>query len=445
MAKQKRTERRTPEEQLLAPLDFEVERSGRGVRAFLIALLVFLTGLGAALAAAPMREVAFAPGAIKPYGEVVELRHVTGGSVVQVTRRAGDPVEAGDVILKLDDSEITAELRRMRDRRAHLRLQRAKLTALLDGRRRLPPAHIAGSSSPDQIAAAQALLDADRLETAAKVRNLRDQASRHRAEAKSKKLEIEGLSDEIATYEERIAMLAELIQKGAASKAQLLGLRGQYAEARSRRFAASGAVQAAELAAAAIALDIEELFAERRLAWSRELADVSIELDDIENRIAADDERLTRMTVVSPIKGLVQALGVAAPGGVIGQGGLAASIVPIGDELVAEVQVSPDDIGHIAVGHDARVRISTFDTDKFGEINGVVSTISPTSFETESGERYFSAQLTLDHVTGEINGRQVALTPGMIVTAEIKTGAKSVLRYLFKPVVNAIDNAFVER
>ncbi|MBX2855891.1 MAG: HlyD family type I secretion periplasmic adaptor subunit [Rhodobacteraceae bacterium] len=445
MAKQKRSEQRPPEEQLLVPLDFEVERSGRGVRAFLIALLVFLTGLGAALAAAPLREVAFAPGAIKPFGEVVELRHVAGGSVVELAVRPGDTVEAGDLIMQLDGADIAAELHRMRTRRAHLRLQRAKLSALLLGRRRLPPTHIAGSSSPAAIAAAQALMDADRLEMAAKVRGLENQAERHHADTESKQLQIQGLSEEIATYEERIEMLAALVIKGVASKAQLLTLRAQYAEARSRRFAANGAAQDSSLAAHAVAHQIEQIYTERRLRWSRELSDVSTELDDIDNRIAADDARLKRMTVTTPIKGVVQALGVAAPGGVVSQGGLVASIVPAGDELVAEVRVSPDDIGHIAIGHDAQVRISTFDSDKFGEVNGVVSVISPTSFETESGERYYAAQLTLDHINGEIDGREVALSPGMIVTAEIKTGAKSVLRYLFKPVVNAMDNAFVER
>ena len=445
MAKQEQNGRRPPDEQLLVPLDFEVERSGRGMRAFLIALLVFLTGLGAALAAAPMREVAFAPGAIKPLGEVVELRHVSGGSVKELAKRPGDPVEAGELIMQLDEADAAAELKRLRSRRAQLRLQRAKLLAQLQGRRRLPPAHIAGSSSPTAIAETQALMDADRLEIAAKVRGLEGQAARHRADAEAKKLQIEGLSDEIATYEERIEMLAELVVKGVASKAQLLALRAQYAEARSRRFAARGAAQDAELAAHAIAHQLEQILTERRLKWSQELSDASSELDDLENLIAAQDARLKRMTITAPIKGVVQALGAAAPGGVIAPGGLAASIVPTGDALVAEVRVSPDDIGHIGVGHDATVRISTFDSDKFGEVNGVVSVISPTSFETETGERYYTAQLTLDHIQGVIDGREAALSPGMVVTAEIKTGAKSVLRYLFKPVVNAMDNAFVER
>lgn len=115
------------------------------------------------------------------------------------------------------------------------------------------------------------------------------------------------------------------------------------------------------------------------------------------------------------------------------------------NELVAEVWISPEDIGHIRIGAAADIRISTFDPARFGTIDGRVRKISASTFQSKEGEPYYKVVIGLgrDHVG--LNGDTHQVLTGMVVNATIITGEKSLTRYLLKPVYRSLDIAFSER
>ena len=161
----------------------------------------------------------------------------------------------------------------------------------------------------------------------------------------------------------------------------------------------------------------------------------------------------------APSDGVVQELVPRAPGEVVKPGDLVARIVPSDSELVAEVRIDPKDSGHIHVGADADVRLATFDAAIFGTLRGTVEYLSATTFLPSPGQPalpgqppgqntsdpYYKATIRLsqDHVgTGDLTR---PVTAGMMLQAQIHTGSKSIIRYMFKPVFNSLDQAFTER
>jgi HlyD family secretion protein/adhesin transport system membrane fusion protein len=114
----------------------------------------------------------------------------------------------------------------------------------------------------------------------------------------------------------------------------------------------------------------------------------------------------------------------------------------VGDDLVAEVRVKPEDIAEVKVGDRADVKVSAFDYSRYGKLRGEVSSISPTTFESEDHHYYYKALIRLDPKRSAAFTPYSRLQPGMTVDADIISGSKSLLRYMLKPVFRGIDVAF---
>ena len=134
-----------------------------------------------------------------------------------------------------------------------------------------------------------------------------------------------------------------------------------------------------------------------------------------------------------------------SPGEVVPPGESILRIVPVGDDLVAEVRVKPEDVAEVTLGDQADVKVSAFDYARFGKLKGEVTSISPTTFETDDHQFYYKALIRLDPKRSAAFAPYARLQPGMTVDADIISGSKSLLRYMLKPVFRGIDVAFTER
>jgi membrane fusion protein, adhesin transport system len=148
------------------------------------------------------------------------------------------------------------------------------------------------------------------------------------------------------------------------------------------------------------------------------------------------------LVVRAPVDGTIQILTVKSIGEIVRPGDTIAKIVPQGVPLFAEVQIRPDDIGHVTVGNSVELRVTAFDPSIYGKLHGQIESISPASFQRENGDYYFKASVVLAERKLQSNS---AVAPGMVVSAEIVTGAKSFLRYILKPVIKVLGPAFSER
>ena len=176
-----------------------------------------------------------------------------------------------------------------------------------------------------------------------------------------------------------------------------------------------------------------------------ESGQVANELAEVEQTLIRLIDRANRLNVVSPVSGIVQALSINSINAVVEPGKIILRIVPINDELIVESRILPKDIGHVHIGQSADVKIDSYNSSRYGSINGKVKHISATTYLDEKNNPYYRAEITLDKSWVGDNPEVMKIIPGMTVAANIETGAKSILAYLIRPVSRGLDNAFTER
>jgi len=171
------------------------------------------------------------------------------------------------------------------------------------------------------------------------------------------------------------------------------------------------------------------------------------ELEPLLQSRAALNDQLTRTTIKAPTRGIVKDIRVTTIGGVIAPGGVLMEIVPTEDQLLIEVKINPRDIAFLHPGLEANVKITAYDSGVYGSLKATLQSISADTIADDTDRRmfYYRAYVLTEHNYLETkDGRQHPIMPGMVATAEIRTGQKTVFDYLIKP-LNRAGEALRER
>lgn len=169
------------------------------------------------------------------------------------------------------------------------------------------------------------------------------------------------------------------------------------------------------------------------------------ELAQVQRSIAKLEDRVKRLVVRAPVRGIVKGLKVHTVGGVIPAGGQVLDIVPVDEEMVVEAKINPRDVGHIHLGQPVQVKVTTYDFARYGGITGVLESVSATTFVDEAGDPYYKGMVRLDRSYVGHDPTLNQVLPGMTVQADINTGKKTLLQYFLKPIYSSIDSSFRER
>ena len=390
-----------------------------------------------------IRELAIAPGQLEPSGSVQIVQHLEGGIVSEILVTEGEIVEAGDPIVRLQPIAANSDLDQLRSRAAALKLQIERQTAALDGR--LPDFGATGREFTDLAHDQMQTFEAER-------ENLTQTKDGLVARVEQKLAEIQSLHSEAASLERQLAIDVEqleirkkLMEQGFASRAVVLESKRAWERTNSDLIAVRGRLESAQEGLNEARIKLLETDAGFNNRMTEERTRASAELAELSQSLAKQQDRVTRLIVLAPVRGVVQELGPKALGQVLQPAEMVARIVPTDHELIAEVRIEPKDIGHIRIGDTADVKITTFDPARFGSIGGTVNKISASTFHTPEGDPYYKAIIILEENFVRLGTQKHAVSPGMVVNAEIITGSKSLTRYLLKPIYRAVDIAFSER
>ncbi len=408
-----------------------------------VAVLVAAVALFVAWAAVtPIGEVATASGDVAPTGTVRRIQHLEGGIVSAVRVREGETVEAGQVLLELDGAGIQPELQQLRTRLAALTLQHAQLAAYRSGE--TPPE--AADPAYGRLATAQNdLLRDKRAAFEAQRVLLGEQLLQRRAELASIRSQVATAADQLRIVTEQVATRQGLVDKALSPRMNLLDLQRDQARVRSQVAEIEGQIARSERAVAEAAARMPDLVARTNREIAEDAAKVEGELAETREAVARAEDRVRRLTVRSPVRGIVKGLQTETLGGVVAPGSTLMEIIPSGVAPLVEARVQPRDIGFVRVGQTVDVKVMAYDYTRFGAAPGRIETISATTFQDEKGVPYYRARITLagDHLPGDPARTQIL--PGMTVIADIQTGSKTVLSYLLKPIVRATSEALRER
>ena len=177
----------------------------------------------------------------------------------------------------------------------------------------------------------------------------------------------------------------------------------------------------------------------------REAAAAENELAKVDSALVKAKDKVDRLNVYSPVKGIVQGLSVTAINAVVRPGEVIMQIVPVEDEVIIESRLMPDEVGYVRLGQVADIRVDSYDSSRFGTLKGSVRQISPSTYLDEKANPYYKVKVGLDKSwLGELEG-QMAVIPGMTVQVDIITGSKTIMQYLLKPVTRGFQSAFTQR
>lgn len=398
-------------------------------------------------------QVANAPGLVVPAGKIQVIQHLEGGIVVDTMVKDGEAVEAGQTLVRFSPEAAVSELDRLKNRENSLSLDIARLEAFTENRTMTPEELKAVVPNKDlsesrqfntQVLHTLTLLKQHHLNKEKDRQVLITQAKKLSEELDNLDLQITNGDQRIKVIEDEVALYEDLSKTKSVSKVNLLESREKLSEAKGEQLEAIRVKQNSLNQKFEVEEKLEALEANYNKIALQELTRLTSELAEVQNLLRKAQDKVDRLTVVSPVNGIVQGMEVR-PGSVVQPGEVLFEVVPLREQMVIEARVATTDIGHVKIGDHVNVKITTYDFANYGTLDGVVESISPSSFLTENDEPFFKAIITLDkNFLGDDPSKYMVL-PGMTVVADIKTDEQSLLSYLLNPLRRALNSSFTER
>lgn len=411
-------------------------------------LVLVLAGVGAFLAWAffyEIEEVTRGQGRVIPSTQVQIVQSLEGGIVRAIEVAEGDTVDAGAVLIELDDTGFAAEQGELLEQEAALLAEKARLEAEAGLAEALDFPTGLAARNPLATGAEQEVFLSRRIQLEREMSVLDKRLNQRQAELAELEALREKISFTLAPLEEEIALSEDLFARGAIPQIELLRLKSRHAELRGDLGVAdaSGPRIAASIAEAESAMAAAQA---SYVSSARErLARLQVELAVVQEGLRAANDRVTRTAVRAPTRGTVNTVNVATIGAVVQPGAPLVEIVPVDDRLLIEVDVRPQDVAFISPGAEANVKITAYDYLVYGALTGRVTRIGADTIENSQGEAFFRIVVETDQVHLGTEDKRLDIIPGMVATVDIQTGRKSVLNYLSKPVLRAQQEALRER
>jgi membrane fusion protein, adhesin transport system len=364
---------------------------------------VSLALMGAALVAAlvwagfsRVEEITKGEARIIPSSREQVIQSLEGGIMQELRVREGDVVEAGQPLLRIDPTKADASFNEGRSKEIALRATIARLEAESRG---------TALAFPPAVAADREIV---RNETQAFL-------SRRQALEQSTAT----LQRSKALLEREIAMTQPMVERGLVAEVELLRMQRQFNE---------------------LDLQVSERNNKYRAEAAAELSRSEGELAQVTGLLAARKDQVDRTVIRAPLRGTIKNVRVNTIGGVIQPGQDIMEIVPLEEQLLVEAKIAPREVAFLRPGLPAKVKLTAYDYTVYGALDGVVELISPDTLREERNSDEASYYRVLVRTTKSalsVGGRDLPIIPGMTATVEVRTGDKSVLDYLLKPVLRS--------
>jgi len=388
-------------------------------------------------------EVSVSFGEVIPSGQIQTVQHLEGGIVSEILVAEGQIVEAGDILIRLDPAAAYSERAQMQARRAGLLLKAERLRAI--GMDREPDFSIVGKDFAELVEDQMAIYNVQTGAQDSSRQVLINQIEQSRTELDLLEEKEMTLRQQLSIVQDELGMRETLFKKGLSSKVLYLELKREANQAngdvnkvvQERLKALEEHEEAKNRLAQDIAKSKEEAL--------QEMGTVTQELAQVREALAKLEDRVKRLEVRAPVRGIVKGLQATTIGGVLAPGATVTESVPLDKELIVETKIATRDVGHMRVGQPVTVKITSFDFSRYGGITGELSAISATTFMNEKEEPYYKGLVALDRSYVGYDPSNNRIMPGMTVQADVTTGKKTLLQYLLKPVYSSVNEAFRER
>ncbi len=392
-----------------------------------------------------------APATVVVDSSVKKIQHPTGGVVGEIAVRNGDRVQAGDLLVRLDETVTRANLQIVSKQRDELLLRTARLVAERDNAAeiRFPPELTDRRNEPaivESFAGETSLFKTRRRTLDAQVQQLRERIEQFDQEASGLDAQRAAKDIEIKLIDEQIVSLIDLEKEKLVTASKMIALRREAARLKGEQ--ATLLSNAAQTRGKISEIEISILQRQQEFSTEvvKELRESQAKLAEFEQRRVAAEDQLRRVDIRAPVAGIVHELAVHTVGGVVSSSEPLMLIVPNEDRLVVEARVAPKDRDQLTIDAVATIRFAAFNQRTTPEIAGTVTRISPDLIEDQrTGMSYYTVRISIPESELAKLGAHNKLVPGMPADAQIKTGDRTAFSYLVKPLEDQITKAFRER
>lgn len=423
----------------------EIELKRDGSRGSSLLLFLVIACIGSFIAWAQFTEldkVTRGDGVLISEIENQLVQAPQGGTLVARRIDVGDKVKQGDLLFEVDPVDARTQYEQARQKMVLLELQllrfeaQSKQSALNYKFDALNPE--ARSFAVKELELFNALQK--QLQSSLQILELKKIQKVNETDL----LERERLSVErvILLIDEEIAILEPLVKQGFSPETSLLSLKREKETAFGRLEAIEGRISSAR--DALIELD-EQLILENQNYSAKALTEISNleqRLSEVQLTLPSLEAGLGRTSVYAPTDGIVNQINFLTSNAVVRAGDVLTEIVPFGDDLIVEGKIDPKDIGEIRLGDEVKISLTAYDATKYGRIDGRVLKISADAIaDQQTGQTAYDVSIAIESKLYEGDGTEIMLLPGMIAQIEVLTGKRTVLDYIWQPLMKTKDQA----
>lgn len=418
--------------------------AGRAGKAFILSVLALLIFFIAWASFSEIDELTRGSGQVVPSQEMQIIQSLEGGVLQELLVKEGDRVEVGQVLLKISDIAYSAEAKGGEAKLFALQLKQQRLIAEANETDFNVTADVEVKN--EALVENEIRLYQSRQEELKNTISIfEDRRKKSEAELAENQVVISTETKNVKLLKEEVRAAEKMVASRAMSKLELVRLKRSLNDAEGRLNEAKENAKGLKASVNGLNLEAKQKQDMFRTKALSELGDVKTQIISLEESLKSIGDVVDRSALRSPVTGIVNAISVKTKGGVIEPARPLVEIVPLDDELIVNARVSPNDIAFIEMGQPVKVRISAYDSQRYGGLDGEVIRIGASTVSDGEGNVHFEVEVrTAKNYIGT-EEKPLPIAPGMLADIDIMTGRKTIMAYLLKPVLRLKDRAFRER
>ncbi|MBZ9672600.1 HlyD family type I secretion periplasmic adaptor subunit [Mesorhizobium sp. ESP7-2] len=397
---------------------------------------------------AEVDEIARGDGKVIPASKTQVIQASEPGVVQEIAVKVGQVVRKNDLIIRLDNTLNTSSLGEQQAKARALQTRIARLKYEQSGSitGSFPCPQDIQSVAPEICDNEQNLLVARRENFDNKLSVLKSRLDQREKELDEANANVDRLTKNLAVSDQQAKLVEAMVKKGLMARTEQLKVEQEQTELNGQLNLAGETIKKAKSAITEAQLQVEELGLQLKQEALDDLTQALADLSVVDETIRGATDKVARTDIRSPVDGIVNTMELNTVGAFVQPGTVVAGIVPTSETLLVEARVSPRDVAFIRPDQDALIKVTAYDFSIFGGIEGKVSNITADSLvDQKTGEPYYQVRVSTDKSTLERDGKAYSIIPGMICSVDIKTGRKTILSYLLKPINKARQEAMSER
>ncbi|ENU97688.1 HlyD family efflux transporter periplasmic adaptor subunit [Acinetobacter variabilis] len=371
-------------------------------------LIIWIVGIGLLILLTwawlfKLEEVSTGTGKVIPSSKEQVIQSLEGGILTKLNVKEGEIVERGQVLAQLDPTRFESNVGESESLLIASRATSARLRAEVSG---------TPLSFPEEVLKYPKLV--------------KEETALYQSRRANLEESLAGLQQALVLVQQELEMTAPLVAKGAASEVEVLRLKREANDLRNQ---------------------MNDIRNQYYVKAREELSKANTDVETQQQVVRGKSDTLNRTIFKSPVRGVVKEIDVMTLGGVVPQNGKLMTIVPLDEKLLVEARISPRDIAFIRPDQEALVKITAYDYSIYGGLKGKVTVISPDTLRDEVKQDQFYYRVYIRTDSDKLRnaaGQEFNITPGMVASVDIRTGAKTVMDYLIKP-FNKAKEALRER